>query len=95
VVIPDAVHPLNGDPLLEVVGMRAAPGDRLVIRGHHVGERLRDGEILEVLGEEGGPLYVVRWSDDGHVSRVFPGSDAYIEHFVRRRTRRGAPGRKA
>jgi hypothetical protein len=76
-------------------GMRAAPGDRLVIRGHRVGERLRDGEILEVLGEDGGPPYVVRWSDDGHVSRVFPGSDASVEHFTRRRARRAAPVRKA
>jgi hypothetical protein len=67
----------------------------LVIRGHSVGERLRDGEILEVLGEDGGPPYVVRWSDDGHVSRVFPGSDAYVEHFVHHRTRRAAPARKA
>ncbi|MEX2420601.1 MAG: DUF1918 domain-containing protein, partial [Actinomycetota bacterium] len=58
----------------------------------------RDGEILEVLGEAGGPPYVVRWSDDGHVSRIFPGSDAYVEHFVHRRARRPAaaarPGRR-
>ena len=61
--------------------MQASVGDRLVIRGHHVGERVRDGEILEVLGEDGGPPYLVRWSDDGHVSRSYPGSDAYIEQF--------------
>ena len=66
----------------------------MVIRGHRVGERLRDGEILEVLGEDGGPPYIVRWSDDGHVSRIFPGSDAYVEHFARRRARRAAPVRK-
>jgi hypothetical protein len=24
----------------------------------------------------------VRWSDDGHVGFVIPGSDAFIEHFV-------------
>lgn len=61
--------------------MQASPGDRLVIRGHRVGDRERDGEILEVLGEGGEPPYVVRWSDDGHVSRIHPGSDAYVEHF--------------
>lgn len=66
-----------------------------MIQGHRVGERLRDGEILEVLGEDGGPPYVVRWSEDGHVSRVFPGSDASVEHFARRRARRAAPVRKA
>lgn len=64
-----------------VSSLRARPGDRLVIRGHHVGERPRDGEIVEVLGEAGAPPYVVRWSDDGHVSRVFPGSDAFVERF--------------
>jgi Domain of unknown function (DUF1918) len=47
-----------------MVEMKALPGDRLVIRGHRVGEHVRDGEILEVLGEAGWPPYVVRWSDD-------------------------------
>jgi len=61
-------------------GLRASPGDRLVVRGHHVGERERDGEILEVLGEDGVPPYLVRWSEAGHVSRLYSGSDAYIEH---------------
>lgn len=74
--------------------MGASPGDRLVIRGHRVGERVRDGEILEVLGENGGPPYVVRWSDDGHVSRIFPGSDAYVEHFRPARKARKAAMRR-
>ena len=59
----------------------ARPGDRIVIRPHRLGEPARDGEILEVLGEGGRPPYVVRWSDDGHVSRTFPGSDAFVESF--------------
>ena len=58
----------------------ATPGDRLAIKGHHTGEPEIDGEILEVLGETGAPPYVVRW-EDGHVSRVYPGSDAYVQHF--------------
>jgi hypothetical protein len=61
--------------------LKASPGDRLVIHGHHLGEPERDGEILEVIGEGGAPPYVVRWSDDGHVSELFPGSDASVEHF--------------
>ena len=61
--------------------LRAGPGDRLVIRRHHLGEHDRDGEILDVLGEGGTPPYKVRWSDDGHVSTLFPGSDATVEHF--------------
>jgi hypothetical protein len=63
--------------------MRASPGDRLVIKGHYTGDRQRDGEILEVRGEEGAPPYIVRWEDDGHVSEFFPGSDASVEHFPR------------
>jgi len=40
----------------------------------------RDGEILEVRGEDGGPPYVVRWSDNGHEALVFPGPDAVVQH---------------
>lgn len=60
--------------------LRAAPGDRLVVRGHHQGELPRDGEILKVLGDNGAPPYLVRWSD-GHESEVFPGSDMSVQHF--------------
>ena len=61
--------------------MNVAVGDRIVIRGHKVGEHERDGEILEVRGEDGGPPYLVRWSDDGHESLIYPGTDAYVQHF--------------
>ena len=60
--------------------MRAEVGDRIIVRGHKVGEAERDGEILEVRGEDGAPPYVVRWSTDGHDSLFFPGSDAIVEH---------------
>jgi hypothetical protein len=62
--------------------LKASAGDRLVIHPHHFGEPERDGEILEVIGADGSPPYLVRWSDDGHVSEVFPGPDASVEHFV-------------
>ncbi len=61
--------------------MKASVGDRLVIKGHHVGEPDRDGEILEVHGDDGGPPYLVRWSEDGHVGLFFPSTDAVVEHF--------------
>ena len=51
-----------------------------MIKGHHVGEHERDGEIIEVLGEEGAPPYLVRW-EDGHTSEFFPSTDAYVEHY--------------
>jgi len=60
--------------------MKALPGDRLVIRSHRVGEPERDAEILEV-GPGGGPPFRVRWGDTGHEGVMFPGSDAYVEHF--------------
>jgi hypothetical protein len=66
--------------------LRATPGDRLIIRGHHLGEPDRDGEILEVLGEEGAPPFKVRWSDTGREALFFPGPDAVVEHFRRRRS---------
>lgn len=59
--------------------MFAAVGDRLVINGHHVGEGLRDGEVLEVRHPDGSPPYVVRWAD-GRESLVFPGPDATVHH---------------
>jgi hypothetical protein len=61
--------------------LRAVPGDRLVVRGHHQGEHPRDAEVLQVLGEDGAPPYVVRW-EDGTESEVFPGSDIFIQHLA-------------
>ena len=40
----------------------ASVGDRLIIRGHRVGEPERDAEIIEVRGPDGSPPYLVRWS---------------------------------
>ena len=60
--------------------MYAIEGDRIVIKGHRVGEHERDGEVLEVRGPEGAPPYLVRWTDDGRVALVFPGPDAQIQH---------------
>ncbi|HZU78433.1 MAG TPA: DUF1918 domain-containing protein [Acidimicrobiales bacterium] len=61
--------------------MRAAVGDRLVVKGHRVGEHDRGAEILGVEDAAGGPPYLVRWEDDGHEGLFFPGGDVVIEHF--------------
>jgi hypothetical protein len=61
--------------------MEAAVGDRIVIKGHRIGEPDRDCEVLEVRGANGGPPYLVRWDDDGHEALFFPGSDAFVQHF--------------
>ncbi len=71
--------------------LRASPGDELVVKGHHLGEPDREGEILEVLGRDGAAPFVVRW-DDGHESTLFPGSDAHVHHLVRRKRRGDAAG---
>lgn len=65
--------------------MKARPGDRLVIMGHVLNEHAREGEVLEVFGEAGAPPYRVRWSEDGHETLLFPGSDAKVEHIRHRR----------
>jgi hypothetical protein len=59
--------------------MHAKPGDHLVIRGHHVGDVEKDGEILEVRGAGGEPPFLVQWSDEDRETLVFPGSDAVVE----------------
>jgi hypothetical protein len=63
-----------------MTNVTVSKGDRLIVRAHHVGERERDAEVLEVLGEGGTPPYRVRWQDDGHESLLFPGSDVVVEH---------------
>ena len=57
--------------------MKARIGDHLVVESNVVGSPRREGEILEVRGEDGGPPYVVRWSD-GHEGLMVPGADAHV-----------------
>lgn len=61
--------------------MRAHVGDRIVIKGHRVGEPQRDCEVLAVHDPDGGPPYLVRWEEDGHEGLFFPGNDATVQHF--------------
>lgn len=67
--------------------MDARVGDRIIIRGHRVGDPDRDAEVLEVRGPAGGPPYVVRW-ENGHETLFFPGSDAVVQHLGGRQGRR-------
>ena len=53
------------------------PGDVVEVDGRRVGEAVRLGEILEVLGSSERPYYAVRW-DDGHTSLLYPGDDSHI-----------------
>jgi hypothetical protein len=54
--------------------MKAAVGDRLVVRGSRRGDPGRSAQVLEVRGADGEPPYVVRWAD-GHTSVFFPGRE--------------------
>lgn len=62
--------------------MNANVGDRIVIKGHHIGDPDRDGVVLEVHGPDGGPPFLVRWEDDGHETLFFPGPDAMVQHYA-------------
>jgi len=53
--------------------MHAKVGDRLVVHPNHLDDPIRDGEVIQVHGKDGEPPYLIRWSDDGHESLVFPG----------------------
>jgi Domain of unknown function (DUF1918) len=58
--------------------MQATVGDRLHVHSNAVGKQDRVGEIVEVRGGNGGPPYLVRFTD-GHESLVFPGPDCVVE----------------
>lgn len=60
--------------------MYATPGDRVVVHATRHGGHDRDGEILAVRASDGGPPYLVRWSDTGRESLLFPGSDTEVHH---------------
>jgi hypothetical protein len=60
--------------------MRATVGDRLVVKGRKVGDAEHDAEILEVRGRDGGPPFLVRWSQNERVALFYPGPDTFVEH---------------
>lgn len=57
--------------------MHAHVGDHLVVEGRTNDTPRREGEVLEVRGDNGGPPYLVRWAD-GHEVLAFPGPDAHV-----------------
>ncbi len=63
--------------------LRAEIGDIIVIRGHHLGEPERMGEILNVSGAPSRERCLVRW-EDGHESTLSLGSDTIVRHTRRR-----------
>jgi hypothetical protein len=62
----------------EVV-MIARIGDRIVVKGVHVGDATRIGVVTELRHADGTPPYQVRWLDDGHEGLIFPGPEAHVQ----------------
>jgi hypothetical protein len=58
--------------------VRAQLGDWVVVHGRTLDAPVREGQIEELLHDDGSPPYVVHWLDDGRRTVVFPGPDAVI-----------------
>lgn len=58
--------------------MRAHPGDWLVVETSTLDRSSVRGRIEDVTGPNGEPPFRVRWTEDDHVSIVFPGPDARV-----------------
>ena len=52
-------------------------GDQITVRRECRIDDGRHGVIIGILGDDGGPPYLVRWLDD-YESRIFPSADAVI-----------------
>jgi hypothetical protein len=59
--------------------MKAHAGDRVVVRGAHVGDERRIGIVTAVSHDDGSPPYQVHWLSDGRTTLFFPGPEAHIE----------------
>jgi hypothetical protein len=59
--------------------MKAEIGDRLIVLSGVLGRPDRAGDVLEVHGPDGGPPYLIRWSDTGRSSLYFPGPDTRVQ----------------
>ncbi|HEY5180199.1 MAG TPA: dsRBD fold-containing protein [Dermatophilaceae bacterium] len=57
--------------------MKAQKGDRIILAAKRTDQATRDGEVLEVRGTDGGPPYLVRWTD-GHTGLLYPGPGAIL-----------------
>ena len=60
--------------------MQASVGDRLVVKGRHIGDPGREAVVVEVHGQDGAPPYLVRWTD-GLESLFVPSSDTTVVHY--------------
>jgi hypothetical protein len=59
--------------------MKAVIGDELIVKGRHHGGDDRRGEVMDVLGDDGSPPYLVCWLD-GYESLFFPSASTVVQH---------------
>jgi hypothetical protein len=71
--------------------MKGEVGDRIAILSRHLDESVRECQIVGVHGAGGGPPYVVRWLDTGHLGIFFPGPDARVVHDAQAGAAPGIP----
>ena len=64
--------------------MQASTGDRIVIKGHRVGEPPSAPRASRTSHWRSGSPYYVRW-DDGSEALIYPGSDAMVAPTTRRK----------
>ncbi len=57
--------------------MKAQQGDHIILAPPHIEGQTRDGEIVEVRGDDGAPPYLVAWSD-GHEGLIYPGPGSVL-----------------
>jgi uncharacterized protein DUF1918 len=62
--------------------MIAQIGDRIVVKGVHVGDPPRVAVVTALRHSDGTPPYEVRWVADGREGLIFPGPECHIEPDV-------------
>lgn len=60
--------------------MKATVGDVVVAAGAGHDHSTRNGTVVKVLGPDGAPPFMVRWSDTGDETFYFPDPSAVVEH---------------
>jgi hypothetical protein len=66
--------------------MQAEVGDHIVIETAQLDAHRRQGEVVEVIGQDDRRHYRVRWQD-GHESVYFPGPDCRVTTEPDRKSR--------
>jgi Domain of unknown function (DUF1918) len=63
--------------------MQPIPGDLLILKDVETGARVRDGQVVDIRGDDPTPIYLIRWSDTGNVEMYIADESAFIHHFER------------